>query len=118
MLKEEREAAERARKQEEAAKYRATLLAVRKLGSVLEIDYEFTKGFEDGGSTAPFGVVIKQAGSKSVFDGIATDFQKKGTLRLSKLAGGNYEGRVEVSMVLLGRVRQPEFTISNTVVAE
>jgi phage FluMu protein Com len=117
LLNEEMEAEKQTRNQEEAAKYQVNIITVRKLGKELEIEYEFTKGYEDMPPPISIGFSVTMNGKRSVFDALATEIKKTGKLRLTNLAGGSFDGRVEVQIVILDVLRQPKATISNVALA-
>ena len=117
----EKVARDQAAKSIEAAKYRVNLIAVRKVGGDLQVEYEFTKGFEDGKPPPiSMGFVISQGGKQSVFNastsGIA--FTKKGSLRIINLSGADLSGYVEVWMSAVDVFSKPEYMISNVMKAQ
>ena len=99
----------------EAEQFRAVISAVRRNGRNLEIDYEFTKGFDalDAPSVHRVGFVVSQGGSKSVYEPTFGEVTKKGTLRLKEQSLFSSDARVEVQIVLLDVFRKPKASISN-----
>lgn len=99
----------------EAEQFRAVISAVRRNGRNLEIDYEFTKGWEvlDGPNGHRLAFVVSQGGSKSVYTPTFGEVKKAGTLRLREQSVFTSDARVEVQIVLLDVFQKPKASVSN-----